>query len=234
MDLLGLRREPQAASPRESRRGLSGSEADPFSSIVAGVPRGTKHQMPDLSEMTSKRRPMAQVWPLIAVAGLGLAVGIAAWIALSVWEERLAKAKFNDVAGDYATVLQNGLNAYLDKIRCAPLMTPLAESTPHEFDLFASQVLAWQRDAMRLVWCPQILAVNVSGVQLKNASELERGIEASLVRWNVDPGDIELELTESVLMEATQRHSLRLENLRQLGTKIAIDDFATATPRSNI
>jgi len=80
---------------------------------------------------------------------------------------------------------------------------------------------------MRLVWCPQVLAVKVSGVQLKNASELERGIEASLVRWNVDPGDIELELTESVLMEATQRHSLRLENLRQLATKIAIDDFGT-------
>jgi len=80
---------------------------------------------------------------------------------------------------------------------------------------------------MRLVWCPQVLAVNVSGVQLKNASELKRGIEASLVRWNVDPGDIELELTESVLVEATQRHSLTLENSRRLGTTIAIDDFGT-------
>jgi EAL domain-containing protein (putative c-di-GMP-specific phosphodiesterase class I) len=41
------------------------------------------------------------------------------------------------------------------------------------------------------------------------------------------PSDLELELTESVLMEATQRHSNTLENLRQLGTKIAIDDFGT-------
>jgi hypothetical protein len=38
---------------------------------------------------------------------------------------------------------------------------------------------------------------------------------------------LELELTESVLMEATQRHSNTLERLRQLGTKITIDDFGT-------
>ncbi|MGZ5850617.1 MAG: hypothetical protein ACXWJN_08535 [Methyloceanibacter sp.] len=57
---------------------------------------------------------------------------------------------------------------------------------------------------------------------------------ASLSRWGIDPSGLELKPTESVLMEATQRHKNTLENLHQLGTKIAIDDFATATPRSNI
>ena len=52
-----------------------------------------------------------------------------------------------------------------------------------------------------------MLSVNVSGVQLKNVAELEREVEESLSHWNIDPDDIELELTESVLMEATQRHS---------------------------
>jgi EAL domain-containing protein (putative c-di-GMP-specific phosphodiesterase class I) len=74
---------------------------------------------------------------------------------------------------------------------------------------------------------PQVLSVNVSGVQLKGSSELEREVAASLSRWGLDPGRLELELTESVLMEATQRHKNTLENLRQLGTKIAIDDFGT-------
>ena len=69
--------------------------------------------------------------------------------------------------------------------------------------------------------------MNVSGVQLKNAGELQREVEASLVRWNVSPEDIELELTESVLMEATQKHSNTLETLRRLGVRIAIDDFGT-------
>ncbi len=72
-----------------------------------------------------------------------------------------------------------------------------------------------------------MLSVNVSGVQLKSAAELEREVEESLSHWNINPGDIELELTESVLMEATQRHSNTLQNLRRLGTKIAIDDFGT-------
>jgi len=57
--------------------------------------------------------------------------------------------------------------------------------------------------------------------------ELEREVEASLAKWNINPGDMELELTESVSMEATQRHNNTLENLRRLGTKIAIDDFGT-------
>ena len=68
---------------------------------------------------------------------------------------------------------------------------------------------------------------SVSGVQFKSAAELEREVEDSLSLWSINPGDIELELTESVLLEATQRHSNTLQNLRQLGIKIAIDDFGT-------
>jgi diguanylate cyclase (GGDEF)-like protein len=113
--------------------------------------------MPDLSEMMSKRRPMAHAWPLLVVAGLGLAVAIAAWMAVAVWEERLAKAKFNDVAGDYATVLQNGLNAYLDKIRALRALYDASDGVNRrEFYLFTSQILAGHLDTMRLVWCPRV------------------------------------------------------------------------------
>ncbi len=38
---------------------------------------------------------------------------------------------------------------------------------------------------------------------------------------------IEIELTESVLMDITQQHNDRFERLRQLGIRIAIDDFGT-------
>jgi diguanylate cyclase (GGDEF)-like protein len=91
------------------------------------------------------------------------------------------------------------------------------------FDEACRQFNVWRAEGI----APKVLAVNVSGVQLKGASDLEREIEESLVKWNINPGDIELELTESVLMEATQRHSNTLENLRRMGTKIAIDDFGT-------
>lgn len=91
------------------------------------------------------------------------------------------------------------------------------------FDEACRQLSVWKAEGI----APPILAVNISGVQLKNAAELEQDVEASLAKWNVDPGEIELELTETVLMEATQRHNDTLENFRQLGTKIAIDDFGT-------
>ena len=91
------------------------------------------------------------------------------------------------------------------------------------FDEACRQLKLWQAEGI----APQVLSVNVSGVQFKGASELEREIEASLTRWDVDPSQLELELTESVLMEATQQTANTLENLRQLGTKIAIDDFGT-------
>ena len=38
------------------------------------------------------------------------------WVIACDWEETLAKAKFNDVADDYATVLQNGLDHYVADI----------------------------------------------------------------------------------------------------------------------
>jgi EAL domain-containing protein (putative c-di-GMP-specific phosphodiesterase class I) len=91
------------------------------------------------------------------------------------------------------------------------------------FEESCRQLKLWQSEGI----APPVLSVNVSGVQFKSATELEREVEQSLMKWNINPGDLELELTESVLMEATQRHSNTLEKLRQLGTKIAIDDFGT-------
>jgi EAL domain-containing protein (putative c-di-GMP-specific phosphodiesterase class I) len=90
-------------------------------------------------------------------------------------------------------------------------------------EMACQQMKAWQADGI----APQVLSVNVSGVQLKAGTDFEREIEASISRWDINPHHIELELTESVLMEATQRHHNALENLRRLGTRIAVDDFGT-------
>ena len=113
--------------------------------------------MHDLPEAISKRPRVAQVWPLLAVGLLGLAVVVAAWSAVSVWEERLARAKFNDVAGDYATVVQNGVDEDLDKIRALrAFFDASVEVDPREFGLFTKQILAGYGNAMRLVWSPRV------------------------------------------------------------------------------
>jgi diguanylate cyclase (GGDEF)-like protein len=89
------------------------------------------------------------------------------------------------------------------------------------FEEACRQFKRWRDEGIGL----QVLAVNVSAVQFKTASELGLNIAASLARWGIKPGNIEVELTETVLMEITQKHGDALERLRQLGVRIAIDDF---------
>ena len=74
---------------------------------------------------------------------------------------------------------------------------------------------------------PKLIAVNVSALQFRVSSDLERNIADSLSRHGIAPELLELELTESVLMEAAQQHSDCFDRLRRLGVRIAIDDFGT-------
>ncbi|QWG14486.1 EAL domain-containing protein [Bradyrhizobium sediminis] len=74
---------------------------------------------------------------------------------------------------------------------------------------------------------PPLVAVNISAAQFKGESDLDRIVANSLARFGVAPSALELELTESVLMETTQKHKGSLERLRQLGVRLAIDDFGT-------
>jgi diguanylate cyclase len=113
--------------------------------------------MPEIQFRKSKWQPVGQAWPILAAAALGLVVAISAWLAVSVWEERLAKAKFNDVAGDYATVLQNGLDQYLGRIRAVRAFYDASvEVDPDEFDLFTSRILEGKNGKMKVTWSPRV------------------------------------------------------------------------------
>jgi diguanylate cyclase (GGDEF)-like protein len=74
---------------------------------------------------------------------------------------------------------------------------------------------------------PPLIAVNLSALQFNAQSELEKDIEAILAETGVPPQKMELELTETVLMDASRKHSNVLLRLRKAGFRIAIDDFGT-------
>jgi EAL domain-containing protein (putative c-di-GMP-specific phosphodiesterase class I) len=76
-------------------------------------------------------------------------------------------------------------------------------------------------------FAPPRIAVNISALQLRRGCRLVQEISASLSRWSVDADDLEIELTESVLMEAEQHHAKILDRLRHLGVRVALDDFGT-------
>ncbi len=72
---------------------------------------------------------------------------------------------------------------------------------------------------------PQLIAVNVSSVQIKAAGEFIDAVMATLERWHLAPADLELDVTESTIARATLAQNDVLERLQRLGFKISIDDF---------
>jgi len=70
------------------------------------------------------------------------------------------------------------------------------------------------------------MAVNVSAVQLLR-SDLPRTVEHILRETGIAPGQLELELTESVLMANADFAAERLQTFRKIGVAIAVDDFGT-------
>jgi len=70
------------------------------------------------------------------------------------------------------------------------------------------------------------MSVNVSGLQLSELSEIDRLadiIDAS----GTPPGDIKLEITETLMVENFDHAKAALDKLKDLGVLIAIDDFGT-------
>ncbi|QFS85356.1 MULTISPECIES: putative bifunctional diguanylate cyclase/phosphodiesterase [unclassified Marinobacter] len=70
------------------------------------------------------------------------------------------------------------------------------------------------------------MAVNVSAMQLHDEAFADR-IAALLQRHGVSAGQLELEITETALMEDVERAMATLNRFRQLGLDLAVDDFGT-------
>jgi diguanylate cyclase (GGDEF)-like protein/PAS domain S-box-containing protein len=70
------------------------------------------------------------------------------------------------------------------------------------------------------------MAVNLSPRQFQH-SDLPLVIGSALAASGLAPGDLELEITESLAMQNTTRTILTLQRLREMGVQIAIDDFGT-------
>jgi len=71
------------------------------------------------------------------------------------------------------------------------------------------------------------IAVNLSAVQFQSPIALEADIADVLADTGLPPQLLELELTETVLMNASREHGDIILRLRRLGVTIAIDDFGT-------
>jgi diguanylate cyclase (GGDEF)-like protein/PAS domain S-box-containing protein len=70
------------------------------------------------------------------------------------------------------------------------------------------------------------LAANISPVELRS-KDFVAGVDTILRETGFDPQSLELELTETLLMQDSKSTAEVLSTLKELGTRLALDDFGT-------
>src|ERR1700730_11874858 len=85
-----------------------------------------------------------------------------------------------------------------------------------------TQARAWRDLGLRAV----PVAVNVSAVEFL-AKDFLSGVRTVLIATGVEPHNLELELTESVLMRDAESTIDTLHALKAIGVQLAVDDFGT-------
>ena len=71
-----------------------------------------------------------------------------------------------------------------------------------------------------------VVAVNLSALQFKRG-DIEQSVTQALEQSGLDPGRLELELTESILIGDTENVLATVKRLKHMGVKLSIDDFGT-------
>ncbi len=84
------------------------------------------------------------------------------------------------------------------------------------------QAMEWQRAGHP----PFVIAVNLSPVQFARGN-VEAILAQALAGSGLSPQHLELELTESTLIQDSEKFILSLQKLKALGVRISIDDFGT-------
>jgi EAL domain-containing protein (putative c-di-GMP-specific phosphodiesterase class I) len=82
--------------------------------------------------------------------------------------------------------------------------------------------VAWQKAGLPALQ----MAVNLSAVQFKRGN-VEQIVITALQQSGLAPSLLELELTESILIENVEQVLSTVKRLKQLGVKLSIDDFGT-------
>ena len=90
-------------------------------------------------------------------------------------------------------------------------------------DQACRQMRKWRDEGV----APPVIAINLSLTQVRSSRELVRAVRGSTLRWDIEPSALEFDVTEGTLAQATLSHNDVLTQLRELGARIALDDFGT-------
>lgn len=71
-----------------------------------------------------------------------------------------------------------------------------------------------------------IMSINISPMQLKQPNFIEN-IRNLLIKYNLNPDTIEIEITEGIMIENMNEAIEELNSLKNIGLRISLDDFGT-------
>jgi diguanylate cyclase (GGDEF)-like protein len=145
------------------------------------------------------------------------------------------------VRGEFELLYQPVVDVWTRKISCVEALVrwrhpvhglmlpdrfiPIAESTGLIVDLGEWVLRQACRDAM--AWPEHVkVAVNLSAVQFRSANLLD-AIRSALNDAGLPPSRLEIEVTESVLIDRPSSYIALLNQLRNIGVSVALDDFGT-------
>jgi EAL domain-containing protein (putative c-di-GMP-specific phosphodiesterase class I) len=99
------------------------------------------------------------------------------------------------------------------------LIVPLGDWVLHEA---CREAMRWRQAGI----LEPVVAVNLSALQFKRGN-IEQSVTSALEESGLDPGRLELELTESILIRDTENVLATVKRLKLMGVKLSIDDFGT-------
>jgi diguanylate cyclase (GGDEF)-like protein/PAS domain S-box-containing protein len=114
-----------------------------------------------------------------------------------------------------------GPAAFLPMAEETGLIRPLSDYVLH---CACQQLRLWQMS--QPAWSQLTMSVNVSAVDLAQPDFVAR-VGRAVVEAGLAPQHLSLELTENVLMAQVQGTAQKLQALRALGLRLAVDDFGT-------
>jgi len=99
------------------------------------------------------------------------------------------------------------------------LIVPIGEKV---LQLACAEVKSWQSQGI-----PQLtVAVNLSTIQLREEG-LALTVQKILMETGLAPGSLELEITESAIMQESEKAISLLHTIRDMGIRVTMDDFGT-------
>ena len=113
---------------------------------------------------------------------------------------------------------------FIPEAEASGLIVPLGNWVLEEA---ATTLHRWQNDPACTPWATKLtMAVNVSARQFREADFIGR-IESLIARVGIAAFSLELELTESVLVDDLEATLEKMAQLRSHGVRFALDDFGT-------